>query len=328
MYIVTGGAGFIGSAMIWKLNQVGVDDILVVDNLASSEKWRNLVNRKFTDYVHRDAFWKMLEENRLPQKIEGIIHLGACSATTERNVDFLMHNNVKFSEMLCRRAMERHVRFINASSAATYGDGSMGFSDRIETTVKLKPLNAYGWSKHLFDIWALREGFLSSIASVKFFNVYGPNEYHKGDMKSVISKVYFDVKKGLPIRLFKSNHTQYGDGESFRDFVYVKDCVDVLYWLLAHPDVNGILNIGSGKARTWNDLAHAVYAAMDLPPRIEYFDMPESLKGKYQYFTEAEMGWLQKYGCDVKFHTLEEGAADYICNYLMKEDPYLEQSFC
>ena len=325
MYIVTGGAGFIGSAMIWKLNRMGIDDILVVDNLASSEKWHNLVNRKFTDYLHRDEFWKILDENRLHREIDGIIHLGACSATTERNVDFLMHNNVKYSELLCRRAMERGVRFINASSAATYGDGSMGFSDSVETAVRLRPLNAYGWSKQPFDMWAHREGRLSSIASVKFFNVYGPNEYHKGDMKSVICKVYADIEKGLPIRLFKSDNPQYGDGESFRDFVYVKDCVEVLYWLLQHPEANGILNIGSGKARTWNDLAHAVYAAMKLPPKIEYFDMPENLKGKYQYFTEAEMGWLQKYGCDVKFHTLEEGTTDYVRNYLMKDDPYLEQ---
>ena len=316
MYIVTGGAGFIGSAMIWKLNQMGIDDILVVDNLASSEKWRNL---------HRDEFRKMLEENRLHKEIEGIIHMGACSATTERNVDFLMHNNVKYSEMLCQRAMERGVRFINASSAATYGDGSMGFSDSIETALRLKPLNAYGWSKQLFDLWAHREGRLSGIASVKFFNVYGPNEYHKGDMKSVICKVFADIKKGLPIRLFKSDNPQYGDGESFRDFVYVKDCVNVLFWLLEHPDVNGILNIGSGKARSWNDLAHAVYAAMELPPKIEYFDMPETLKGKYQYFTQADMSWLERHGCDVPFHSLEEGAADYIRNYLMQDDPHLEQ---
>lgn len=240
MYIVTAGAGFIGSAMIWKLNRMGIDDILVVDNLASSEKWHNLVNRKFTDYLHRDEFWKILDENRLHREIDGIIHLGACSATTERNVDFLMHNNVKYSELLCRRAMERGVRFINASSAATYGDGSMGFSDSVETAVRLRPLNAYGWSKQLFDMWAHREGRLSSIASVKFFNVYGPNEYHKGDMKSVICKVYADIEKGLPIRLFKSDNPQYGDGESFRDFVYVKDCVEVLYWLLQHPEANGI----------------------------------------------------------------------------------------
>lgn len=325
MYIVTGGAGFIGSAMIWKLNEENIDDILVVDNLASSEKWRNLVNRRYTDYMHRDEFRKMLEANRLPPKTEGIIHLGACSATTERNVDFLMQNNVKYSELLCRCAMDRGIRFINASSAATYGDGSLGFSDDISTTVKLKPLNAYGYSKQLFDLWAYRERRLDSIASVKFFNVYGPNEYHKGDMKSVICKVFADIRNGLPIRLFKSDHPDYGDGESMRDFVYVKDCVNVLYWLLQNPQANGILNIGSGKARSWNDLAHAVFAAMDVPPKIEYFDMPDALKGKYQYFTQADMDWLDRMHCDVPFHSLEEGVADYVRNYMMKDDPYLEQ---
>ena len=325
MYIVTGGAGFIGSAMVWKLNQMGIDDILIVDNLASTEKWKNLVNRKFTEYLHRDEFQTMLEENRLPENIEGIIHLGACSSTTERDVDFLMRNNVRYSKLLCQRAMERGIRFINASSAATYGDGAMGFSDSIETALKLKPLNAYGWSKQLFDLWAIREKRIDGIASVKFFNVYGPNEYHKGDMKSVICKVYADIQNGLHIRLFKSDHPDYGDGESMRDFVYVKDCVNVLWWLLQHPEVNGIFNIGSGKARSWNDLAHAVYAAMEKTPVIEYFEMPAQLKGKYQYFTEAEMSWKDKMGCDIRFHTLEEGVADYIRNYLMKDDPHLEQ---
>lgn len=324
MYIVTGGAGFIGSAMVWKLNQEGIKDILIVDNLASSEKWKNLVNREFSEYLHRDTFRQMMEEDRLPKQIEGIIHLGACSSTTERNVDFLMENNVKYSKMLCKHAMERSIRFINASSAATYGSGEQGFSDSIETALKLRPLNAYGWSKQLFDLWAIKEERINTIASVKFFNVYGPNEYHKGDMKSVICKVYADIQKGLPIRLFKSDHPDYGDGESKRDFVYVKDCVNVLWWLLKHPEVNGILNIGSGKARSWNDLAYAVYAALEKPPVIEYFEMPKQLKGKYQYFTEAEMGWKEKVGYNIPFHTLEQGVADYIRNYLMKSDPFLE----
>ncbi|MBS7328031.1 MAG: ADP-glyceromanno-heptose 6-epimerase [Oxalobacter sp.] len=325
MYIVTGGAGFIGSAMVWKLNQMGIDDILIVDNLASTEKWKNLVNRRFTEYLHRDVFQKMMDEDRLPDQIEGIIHLGACSSTTERNVDFLMGNNVNYSKTLCRLAMAKGIRFINASSAATYGAGEQGFSDSIETALRLKPLNAYGWSKQLFDLWAIRENRINSIASVKFFNVYGPNEYHKGDMRSVICKVFADIRNGLPIRLFKSDHPDYGDGESLRDFVYVKDCVNVLWWLLEHPDVNGILNIGSGKARSWNDLAKAVYAAMELPVNIEYFEMPASLKGKYQYFTEAVMDWKAKAGCDVQFHSLEEGVADYVRNYMMQDDPHLEQ---
>ncbi len=326
MIIVTGGAGFIGSAVIWKLNRMGIDDILVVDNLSSSEKWHNLVNRRFSDYLHRDAFREWLENNHLPHDVDGIIHMGACSATTERNVDFLMQNNVKYSQLLCRRAMERGIRFINASSAATYGDGALGFSDRIDTTVRLKPLNAYGWSKHLFDMWAYREGRLNGIASVKFFNVYGPNEYHKGDMKSVICKVFADIRNGLPVRLFRSDRPDYGDGEQMRDFVYVKDCVDVVCWLLDHPETNGILNIGSGKARTWNDLARAVYSAMGLPPQIEYIDMPAALKGRYQYYTQADMDWLSEQGYEAPFHSLEEGVADYVGRYLMQNDPYLEQT--
>ena len=185
MYIVTGGAGFIGSAMIWRLNEAGIDDILVVDNLASSEKWRNLVNRRYRDYVHRDEFRRMVLEGRAPQKVEAIIHMGACSSTTERNADFLMDNNLHYSQMVCRYALEQGARLINASSAATYGDGSHGFSDSLLTTLSLRPLNMYGYSKQMFDLWAYRENLLKSIASVKFFNVYGPNEYHKGEMKSV-----------------------------------------------------------------------------------------------------------------------------------------------
>lgn len=324
MFIVTGGAGFIGSAMIWKLNSLGIDDILVVDHLASSEKWRNLVNRRFTEYMHRDDFFDMMVKDQLPGNVDAIIHLGACSTTTERDVDFLMHNNVKYSQMICRKAMEKNIRFINASSAATYGDGSEGFSDSIETMKKLKPLNAYGWSKQLIDLWANRENRLSSIASVKFFNVYGPNEYHKGDMKSVICKVVPDVLAGKPIRLFKSDHPDYGDGESTRDFVYVKDVVNVLYWLIEHPNVNGLFNIGSGQARSWNDLANAVYKALNITPNIEYFEMPASLKGKYQYYTQADMSWLKRAGCDVKFHSLEEGVSDYVRQYMTQKDIYLE----
>ena len=326
MIIVTGGAGLIGANMIWELNRHGMDDILVVDNLASTEKWKNLSHLRYSNYMHRDAFLAQLRSGKKLEGVECVIHMGACSSTTERNADFLMENNFHYTVELCLAALEAGARFITASSAATYGDGSMGFSDSIETALKLRPLNAYGWSKQLFDMWAYREKRLSAIASVKFFNVYGPNEYHKGDMKSVICKVFADIRKGLPIRLFKSDNPQYGDGESFRDFVYVKDCVNVLYWLLEHPEVNGILNIGSGRARTWNDLAHAVYAAMDMPPVIEYFDLPENLRGKYQYFTQAEMGWLEKAGCDVTFHSLEEGVADYVRNYMMKDDPYLERN--
>ena len=322
MYIVTGGAGFIGSAMVWKLNEMGIDDILVVDNLASTEKWRNLVNRRYQDYVHRDEFLRLLRENRAPDEVRAVIHLGACSATTERNADFLMDNNVRYSKAVCRYALERGARFINASSVATYGDGSRGFSDRLLTTLGLKPLNMYGYSKQLFDLWAYRENLLGRLASVKFFNVYGPNEYHKGGMMSVACKAYHEVRETGRIRLFRSDRPEYPDGGQKRDFVYVKDCVDLVYWLLEHPEVNGVRNVGSGQARTWNDLAHAVFAALGLPPQIDYVDMPEQLRGRYQYFTEAEMGWLGEEGCTTPFHSLEAGVADYM-GYLGGEDPYL-----
>ncbi len=323
MYIVTGGAGFIGSAMIWRLNEAGVDDILVVDNLGSSDKWRNLVNRRYRDYMHRDAFRRMVEENRAPQNVEAVIHLGACSSTTERDIEFLMENNFHYSQMVCRYALEQGARLINASSAATYGDGSRGFSDGLPTTLNLRPLNGYGYSKQLFDLWAHRESLLNHIASVKFFNVYGPNEYHKGDMKSVACKAFTELQETGALRLFKSDRPEYPNGGQMRDFVYIKDCVNVLYWLLEHPEATGIFNIGSGKARTWNDLANAVYAALGRMPDINYIDMPAYLKGRYQYFTEADMGWLERYRCDVSFHSLEEGISDYIRNYLQQPDPYL-----
>lgn len=323
MYIVTGGAGFIGSAMIWRLNEAGIDDILVVDNLASSDKWRNLVNRRYRDYVHRDEFRRMVLEGRAPQKVEAIIHMGACSSTTERNADFLMDNNLHYSQMVCRYALEQGARLINASSAATYGDGSHGFSDSLLTTLSLRPLNMYGYSKQMFDLWAYRESLLKSIASVKFFNVYGPNEYHKGEMKSVACKAFTELRETGSLRLFKSDRPQYPDGGQMRDFVYIKDCVNVMFWLLEHPEANGILNIGSGKARTWNDLANSVYSAMDKIPDINYIDMPAELKGRYQYYTQADMAWLERLGCDIQFHSLEDGVSDYIKNYLMNPDPYL-----
>lgn len=323
MYIVTGGAGFIGSAMLWQLNEAGIDDILVVDNLRSSEKWHNLVNRNYVDYIQRDSFLKMVEEDRAPKNIQAIIHLGACSSTTEKNIDFLMENNFHYSRIICRYALQCGARFINASSAATYGDGSHGFSDSLATTLKLRPLNAYGYSKHLFDLWAYKEKVLKNIASVKFFNVYGPNEYHKEDMKSVACKAFYELKTSGALRLFKSDNPKYPDGGQMRDFVYVKDCVGILYWLLEHPKANGIFNVGSGKARTWNDLANAIYSAMAFLPDTIYVDMPLELKGHYQYFTQADMSWLQRLHCDVKFHSLEDGIKDYIQNYLMQSDIYL-----
>ena len=324
MYIVTGGAGFIGSAMIWRLNEAGIDDILVVDNLASSEKWRNLVNRRYRDYVHRDEFRRMVLEGRAPQKVEAIIHMGACSSTTERNADFLMDNNLHYSQMVCRYALEQGARLINASSAATYGDGSHGFSDSLLTTLSLRPLNMYGYSKKLFDLWAVREGAIQDLVSLKFFNVYGPNEYHKGNMRSVVCKAVPQIEESGTLKLFRSDRPDYEDGGQKRDFVYVKDCAELILWFVEHQDVNGIFNVGTGRARTWNDLSRAVFTAMDREPSIEYIDMPDTLKGKYQYFTQADMGWMERVGCDFRFRSLEEGVDDYVRHYLTASNPYLE----
>lgn len=323
MYIVTGGAGMIGSALLWKLNNEGITDILVVDNLASTEKWKNLVNRRFTEYMPREIFLEKIKTDAIRDDIEGIFHMGACSATTERDVDFLFRNNYEYTRSVVRYSLARGIRLINASSAATYGDGAAGFDDDPAKLDDLKPLNAYGYSKHLVDLWARRTEFQAAFASLKFFNVYGPNEYHKGDMRSVVVKAFQQVGETGKIRLFASDRPEYPDGGQMRDFVYVKDCVDIMWWLMQHPNVNGLFNLGTGNARTWNDLAAALFSAMGLPKTIEYIPLPDILRGKYQYFTEASMQRLANAGCPMPAHSLEEGVADYVKNYLAQADPYL-----
>jgi ADP-L-glycero-D-manno-heptose 6-epimerase len=336
MYIITGGAGFIGSALLWELNRAGICDILIVDNLESDEKWKNLVKGRYLAYMRQDVFLRHILEDSLDEyaalelspasagKPLGIVHLGACSSTTESDADYLMQNNLEYSKILCSYAVRRGIRYIQASSAATYGDGTQGFDDDPELLQKLRPLNMYAYSKHLFDLWALRTGRLNSFAGVKFFNVYGPNEYHKGDMRSMAYKAVEQIKHTGRVRLFKSGKAGYGDGGQLRDFIYVKDCVKILHSLLQRPDINGIFNLGSGVARSWNDLAGAVFAAMNLRPDIEYIDMPDSLAGKYQYFTRAGMRRLQSaLGASCAFAGLEEGVADYVQNYLLQEDKYL-----
>ena len=344
MFIITGGAGMIGSALLWQLNNQGVTDILVVDNLASTEKWKNLVKAQYLGYMHRDEFLDCVREDRLEEalelehgiprlhgnelgKLQGIVHLGACSATTERDADYLMRNNLEYSKVLCDYALRRGARFIQASSAATYGDGSQGFDDDVDRLGELHPLNMYGYSKHLFDLWAVRTGRMRSIASIKFFNVYGPNEYHKGDMRSMVQKSVEQIQATGKVRLFKSYKPEYTDGGQVRDFIYVKDCARVLAVLLQNPGMNGLFNLGTGKARSWNDLANAVFSALGREPKIEYVEMPEILRGKYQYHTEAKM---QRLGDafwsvekDLDLRSLEDGVKDYVQNYLTQDDPYL-----
>lgn len=323
MIIITGGAGFIGSAMLWKLNQQGREDLLVVDALDATDKWRNLVHRRFADYWdHRELLCR-LEAGRMPKDVTALVHMGACSSTTERDSQYLMQNNTQYTRSLAEWALKSGARFIYASSGATYGDGSQGYSDDDAVSERLKPLNMYGYSKQLFDLWAIRTGAAKTIAGLKFFNVYGPNEYHKGEMRSVIHKAVGQIQDTGSIKLFKSCRPEYRDGEQVRDFVYVKDAVEVIAWLLEHPRVGGIFNVGTGQARTWNDLAAAVFAALDRPPRIEYIEMPLELRDRYQYRTEADVRKLRAAGYDRPFFTLEAGVADYVKKYLIQPDPYL-----
>jgi ADP-L-glycero-D-manno-heptose 6-epimerase len=323
MIIVTGGAGFIGSAFVEKLNQEGIDDIIIVDNLGDTDKWKNLAGRRFSDYIHKYDFPELLQENKLGGVVEFIIHLGACSSTTMREADYLMENNYRYSRDLAQWAVKNEVRFIYASSAATYGDGSQGFSDSDETTPKLLPQNIYGYSKQLMDLWALRSGMLQSTVGLKFFNVFGPNEYHKGDMRSVVVKAYQEIEETGSVRLFKSYRPEFKDGEQKRDFVYVKDVVNIIWWLMNRPKVNGIFNVGGGQPRSWLDLARAVFKAMDKPPQIEFIDMPDPLRDRYQYFTCADMTKLAATGCPMRFTSLEDAVQDYVVNYLESGKLYL-----
>ncbi len=323
MIVITGGAGFIGSAMVWELNRRGYTDIVVVDNLATTTKWRNLVGLSYTRYVHKDEFLTRLGSLAQDGPVEAVIHMGACSSTTEADCDYLMRNNLEYSKSMFRLAREHGARFIYASSAATYGDGGQGFDDADEVMPTLRPLNMYGYSKHLFDLWLARKNALDQVAGLKFFNVFGPNEYHKDDMKSVICKAFSQISDTGRLKLFRSYRPDYADGEQRRDFVYIKDCVRVMDWLLKHPDVGGIFNVGTGQARTWNDLARAVFAAMGREPQIDYVDMPETIRDKYQYYTCADLSKLQGRSCDAAFRPLEDGVTDYVQNYLMREQAHL-----
>lgn len=323
MIIVTGGAGFIGSAFVWKLNQEGIDDIVIVDQLGKDDKWKNLVSLRFEDYIHKDDFFNMLCDDAIPFKVSAIVHMGACSSTTERDADYLWKNNFLYTKTMAEWGLQRNIRFIYASSAATYGDGEKGFSDDHTNIKLLKPINMYGYSKQLFDLWVLRHKLEEKMAGIKFFNVFGPNEYHKGDMASVVFKAFHQIKETGKVKLFKSYTRGFKDGGQMRDFVYVKDCVNVMWWLLNNRAVNGIFNLGTGKARTWNDLIKAVFTAMKKKTNIEYIEMPEALRNQYQYFTQAEMKKLKSVSCPVKFSSLEDSVHDYVTKYLQKHDPHL-----
>ncbi len=318
MIIVTGGAGFIGSALIAALNKRQITDILVVDELGTDQKWKNLRNLSFADYVEKDDFLEMVIEDKLNSSLEAVFHLGACSDTTETNASYLIKNNYEFSKLLAQWATADNARFIYASSAATYGDGSAGFSDDQEKIETLRPMNIYGYSKQLFDLWAHRAGLLKSIAGLKYFNVFGPNEYHKADMRSFVVKAFEQLNATGNVDLFKSYKPEYADGEQMRDFIYVKDAVDMTLFFYDNAQIHGLFNIGTGKARTWKDLVKAVFSAMDKKPNIEYIEMPESIRNQYQYFTEADITSLRKAGFDKEITTLEDAVKDYVQNYLQK----------
>lgn len=319
MIVVTGGAGFIGSAIVWKLNQLGADNIIIVDRLGESEKWKNLVGLKYADIYHKDEFIEKVEDENLPFNIKAILHLGACSSTTEKDADYLLYNNFKYTQLLCAYCLEHEARFIYASSAATYGSGENGYNDDENNLDVLKPLNMYGYSKHMFDLWAKREEIIDEIVGLKYFNVFGPNEYHKGDMRSVVHKAYEQIKETGKVTLFKSYNKDYEDGKQMRDFIYVKDAVDMTLHFLENYEKNGIYNVGTGKARTWNDLVTSIFSSMNLEPNIEYIDMPEELKGKYQYFTEANIEKIKQAGYGKEISSLEDAVADYIQEYLEKD---------
>ncbi|MBL7092034.1 MAG: ADP-glyceromanno-heptose 6-epimerase [Candidatus Omnitrophica bacterium] len=310
--IVTGGAGFIGSCLLWKLNQKGISDILVVDRLGDSLKWRNLAGKHFKDYIEKDDFLNLVLEDKIDKNIGAIVHFGACTSTTCADATYMIKNNYEYSKTLAEFALRHKIPFLYASSAATYGLGNEGFSDKDEVTLNLKPLNIYGYSKQLFDLWLLRNRLQNKVTGFKFFNVFGPNEYHKGEMMSVIAKSFDKIVKERKIRLFKSYREDYADGEQKRDFIYVKDAVDIVYYFIEHPKKTGIFNVGTGCARTWNELAHAIFSALDMPANIEYFDMPQSIKDKYQYYTQADLGKLENAGINHKFSGFNEAVKDYV----------------
>ena len=317
MIVVTGGAGFIGSAIVWRLNQLGNDNILIVDELGIDEKWKNLTSLKFADYLNK---WEFLDkiESESDLNIETMIHMGANSSTTEKDADHLIENNYEYTKSLALYSVKKNIRFIYASSAATYGDGSLGFVDNEAEINFLRPLNMYGYSKQLFDLWAIRNKLTDKIAGIKYFNVYGPNEYHKEDMRSVVNKAYDQIKETGKVKLFKSENPLYKDGEQKRDFIYIKDAVEMTLFFLFNREKNGIYNVGSGKARTWNALVKSIFNALDKPINIDYVELPDHLKTKYQYFTEADISKIKKAGYTQPSFSLEDGVADYVKNYLMQ----------
>ncbi|MGJ8644220.1 MAG: ADP-glyceromanno-heptose 6-epimerase [Luteolibacter sp.] len=314
--LVTGAAGMIGSALVWELNRRGFENIIITDVLGTDEKWKNLVALRYANYLSAVQLLDRLETEELSE-VKWIFHLGACSATTEKDADYLMENNFQYTQRLAEWALEGGRRFVYASSAATYGDGDMGMDDSFEDLEKYRPLNMYGYSKHLFDLHAKRRGWLDKIVGLKYFNVFGPNEDHKGDMRSVVHKASSQIRDTGKVQLFKSYHPDYPDGGQKRDFVYVKDAVAMTLHLAANPDAAGLFNVGTGKASTWVELVTPIFNTLGKPVEIEFIEMPDVLKGKYQYYTCADTAHLDASGWQGPMHSLDEAVSDYVKNYLV-----------
>lgn len=314
--IVTGGAGFIGSAVVWRLNQLGYDDIIIADRMDETDKWKNLAALKFADYV--DAYDLANAIDVYSDGVSIIFHLGACSSTTERDSGFLMSNNYAFTKLLADFCVRHNVRFIYASSAATYGDGSNGMADGTDSLDRLRPLNMYGYSKHIFDQYAKRNGMFDQIVGLKYFNVFGPNENHKDDMRSLVNKAFDQINETGKLQLFRSANPDFADGEFGRDFVYVKDAVEMTLHFMENK-LGGLYNVGSGSMQTWNALADAIFAALDQPKNVEFVDMPAQLRDRYQYFTQADLTSIRATGYDKPPTPLRDAVADYVQEYLIPQ---------
>ncbi len=324
MKIITGGAGFIGSAICWRLNTLGNHDILIVDEDTKGTKEQNLAGLDYVDFIDKDSFLKKVQTGAINYKVDTIYHMGACSSTTENNMDYLIENNVEYTKSLGNWCVKNNTKYIYASSAATYGDGSAGFDDDLETIPKLKPLNKYGLSKQMFDMWVIENKLHNKFVGLKYFNVFGPNENHKADMRSMVNKAYTQINETGKLKLFKSLKPEYKDGEQMRDFIYVKDAVEMTLFFdpfnEAGKNETGIYNIGSGTAATWLDAANAVFKALGKEPNIEFIDMPESIREQYQYYSKANIEKLRNAGYENKILKLDDSIKDYVENYLVKGD--------